>query len=117
MIWGLEEPDEYVMYGNHRDAWVYGAVDPSSGTSCMMEITRIYGEMLKNGWKPRRLFLELVYLRATGFVQLAFALAFSELRIFFQQHLFIISPTQRWSKWPKNILEQNVVIYSGKYSS
>ena len=48
------------MYGNHRDAWVYGAVDPSSGTACMMEIVRIYGEMMSEGWRPRRSVLEQV---------------------------------------------------------
>ena len=55
LIRGSEEPDKYVMYGNHRDAWVYGAVDPSSGTACMMEIVRIYSEMRLEGWRPRRL--------------------------------------------------------------
>jgi len=54
IIRGSEEPDKYVMYGNHRDSWVYGAVDPGSGTACMMEITRMFGELRKSGWKPRR---------------------------------------------------------------
>ena len=43
--------DRYVMLGNHVDAWVFGAVDPSSGTSVMMEIARALGEEMKSGQK------------------------------------------------------------------
>ena len=39
-IKGSEEPDRYVLMSNHRDAWGFGAVDPSSGTAQMMEVTR-----------------------------------------------------------------------------
>ncbi|XP_033635312.1 putative N-acetylated-alpha-linked acidic dipeptidase [Asterias rubens] len=53
-IRGSVEPDRYVIIGNHRDAWGYGAVDPSSGTACMMEISRIFGSFVKDGWRPRR---------------------------------------------------------------
>jgi N-acetylated-alpha-linked acidic dipeptidase len=53
-IRGAESPDEWVVLGNHRDAWVYGAVDPSSGTASMMEMTRAFGQMLKSGIRPRR---------------------------------------------------------------
>jgi N-acetylated-alpha-linked acidic dipeptidase len=42
------------VLGNHRDAWVFGAVDPNSGTSAMLEVGRGLGELLKQGWKPRR---------------------------------------------------------------
>ena len=42
-------PDRYVMIGNHRDAWVFGAADPSSGTAVMMEISRGMGTLLKQG--------------------------------------------------------------------
>ena len=42
------------MVGNHRDAWVYGAVDPGSGTAATLEMCRAIGEAVKNGWKPRR---------------------------------------------------------------
>ena len=41
--------DRYVMLGNHRDAWVFGSLDPSSGTAAMMELSRAFGVMLKNG--------------------------------------------------------------------
>ncbi|XP_063958833.1 N-acetylated-alpha-linked acidic dipeptidase 2-like isoform X2 [Lytechinus pictus] len=54
IINGALEPDRYVMMGNHRDAWVYGAVDPSSGTAVLMESARVYSRMLNTGWRPRR---------------------------------------------------------------
>jgi N-acetylated-alpha-linked acidic dipeptidase len=53
-IKGSELPDEWVVLGNHRDAWVYGGVDPSSGTASMLEMTRAFGELAKNGIRPRR---------------------------------------------------------------
>ncbi|ELK13368.1 N-acetylated-alpha-linked acidic dipeptidase-like protein [Pteropus alecto] len=55
IIRGAVEPDRYVMYGNHRDSWVHGAVDPSSGTAVLLEISRVLGTLLKKGtWRPRR---------------------------------------------------------------
>jgi N-acetylated-alpha-linked acidic dipeptidase len=48
-IYGREEPDRWVLIGNHRDSWGFGAVDASSGTSAMMEISRGLGELLKQG--------------------------------------------------------------------
>ena len=51
---GTIEPDRWVMIGNHRDAWVYGAVDPGSGTAATLEMCRALGAAVKNGWKPRR---------------------------------------------------------------
>ena len=53
-IRGAELPDEWVVLGNHRDAWVFGGVDPSSGTASMMELTRALGELAKEGMRPRR---------------------------------------------------------------
>jgi N-acetylated-alpha-linked acidic dipeptidase len=53
-IRGSEAPDEWVILGNHRDAWVYGGVDPSSGTASMLEMTRDLGAMLKEGIRPKR---------------------------------------------------------------
>ena len=53
-IYGQEEPDRYVLIGSHRDAWVFGAADPSSGTAALMEISRAVGLMLNKGWRPRR---------------------------------------------------------------
>jgi N-acetylated-alpha-linked acidic dipeptidase len=51
---GSELPDEWVVAGNHRDAWVYGAVDPNSGTTAMLEAVHGLGELLKSGWRPKR---------------------------------------------------------------
>lgn len=51
---GAERPDEFVILGNHRDAWVYGGVDPSSGSASLMETARAFGELKRSGWKPRR---------------------------------------------------------------
>jgi N-acetylated-alpha-linked acidic dipeptidase len=53
-IRGSESPDEWVILGNHRDAWVFGAVDPSSGTASMLELTRSLGQLLKQGIRPKR---------------------------------------------------------------
>ncbi|XP_012633483.1 aminopeptidase NAALADL1 [Microcebus murinus] len=55
VIRGAVEPDRYVLYGNHRDSWVHGAVDPSSGTAVLLELSRVLGTLLKKGtWRPRR---------------------------------------------------------------
>ncbi|KAG6615129.1 Glutamate carboxypeptidase [Phytophthora cinnamomi] len=53
-IEGAEEPEKRVVLGNHRDAWVCGAVDPSSGSATLMEIARGLGDLLETGWRPRR---------------------------------------------------------------
>jgi len=53
-IKGTEYPDDWVVAGNHRDAWVYGAVDPSSGTASMLEAVHGMGALLKQGWRPKR---------------------------------------------------------------
>lgn len=54
VIRGLEEPDRYVLLGNHRDAWTYGAVDPNSGTAALLDIARRFALMMRLGWTPRR---------------------------------------------------------------
>ena len=51
---GSVEPESWIMVGNHRDAWVYGAVDPGSGTAATLEMCRAIGAAVKGGWKPRR---------------------------------------------------------------
>jgi N-acetylated-alpha-linked acidic dipeptidase len=53
-IQGTDFPDDWVITGNHRDAWVFGAVDPSSGTTAMLEAVHGIGGLLAHGWKPRR---------------------------------------------------------------
>ena len=51
---GATAPDEWVIRGNHHDAWVNGAEDPLSGQGPLLEEARGYGQLLKQGWKPRR---------------------------------------------------------------
>ena len=53
-IRGAESADQWVILGNHRDAWVYGGYDPSSGTAAMLELTRNLGELLRQGMRPKR---------------------------------------------------------------
>jgi N-acetylated-alpha-linked acidic dipeptidase len=47
-------PDEWIIRGNHHDAWVNGASDPVSGTSVLLEEARALGELRRQGWTPRR---------------------------------------------------------------
>eukprot|EP00250_Pteridium_aquilinum_P015225 c22459_g2_i1 orf=43-2142(-) len=54
VIRGSTEPDRYVLLGNHRDAWTYGAVDPNSGTAALLEVARRFGALQQKGWRPRR---------------------------------------------------------------
>ena len=58
-ILGTEHPDEWVLVGNHRDAWVFGAADPGSGTAAMLETTRGLGQLAKQGIRPKRTLLFL----------------------------------------------------------
>lgn len=51
---GSTYPDEWVIRGNHHDAWVHGASDPISGMVALMEEARIVGELAKKGHKPKR---------------------------------------------------------------
>ncbi len=51
---GSEDAKDWVIAGNHRDAWTYGAVDPNSGTAAMLESVHGIGTLLKEGWKPKR---------------------------------------------------------------
>jgi N-acetylated-alpha-linked acidic dipeptidase len=53
-IEGSQYPDEWVIHGNHHDAWVNGASDPTSGNVALMETARGLGELLKTGWRPKR---------------------------------------------------------------
>jgi N-acetylated-alpha-linked acidic dipeptidase len=51
---GSDEPERMVLLSNHHDAWVYGAVDPVSGTAAMLELARAAGELARRGLRPRR---------------------------------------------------------------
>ncbi len=53
-IQGSQYPDEWVISGNHYDAWVNGASDPTSGMVTVLETGRALGELLKKGWRPKR---------------------------------------------------------------
>jgi N-acetylated-alpha-linked acidic dipeptidase len=54
MARGSQFSDQWVIAGNHRDAWVYGAADPNSGTAAMLETVHGIGDLLRSGWKPKR---------------------------------------------------------------
>jgi N-acetylated-alpha-linked acidic dipeptidase len=51
---GSTFPDEWVIRGNHHDAWVNGAMDPASGMAAELEEARALGELVKQGWRPKR---------------------------------------------------------------
>uniref|UniRef100_A0A8P4K873 Glutamate carboxypeptidase 2 n=1 Tax=Dicentrarchus labrax TaxID=13489 RepID=A0A8P4K873_DICLA len=53
-IRGALEPDRYVILGGHRDAWVFGGIDPMSGAAVVHETVRSAGKLLSKGWRPRR---------------------------------------------------------------
>lgn len=53
-IRGAQEPDRFVILGGHRDAWVFGGIDPVTGTSATHETVRAAGKLLQKGWRPRR---------------------------------------------------------------
>ncbi len=56
-IRGASEPDRKIIVGNHRDAWIYGGVDPSSGSASLMELARTLGSIVKSGFRPKRTIL------------------------------------------------------------
>src|SRR5215212_4234025 len=56
-IEGSTYPDEWIIRGNHHDAWVNGADDPVSGMVTVLEEARAFGELLKQGWRPKRTIL------------------------------------------------------------
>lgn len=53
-ITGTEYPDDLVIVGNHRDAWVYGGVDPATGSASLMELARTLGDLARQGFRPKR---------------------------------------------------------------
>ena len=54
MMKGAQYPDEWVIRGNHHDAWVNGASDPISGQAAMLEEAKSIGALVKSGWRPKR---------------------------------------------------------------
>lgn len=53
-IRGRQYPDEWIIRGNHHDAWVNGAQDPVSGMGAVLEEARAFGALMKEGWRPKR---------------------------------------------------------------
>lgn len=53
-IKGAQYPDEWVIRGNHHDAWVNGAADPISGQAVLLEEAKAIGALVKSGWQPKR---------------------------------------------------------------
>jgi N-acetylated-alpha-linked acidic dipeptidase len=51
---GSSYPDQWILYGNHHDAWVHGANDPVSGAAALLETARSFSELSRNGWRPKR---------------------------------------------------------------
>ena len=51
---GAERPDEWIVRGNHHDAWVNGATDPVSGMAALLAEAQAIGRLAANGWRPRR---------------------------------------------------------------
>jgi N-acetylated-alpha-linked acidic dipeptidase len=58
---GSSDPDEWIIRGNHHDAWVNGAEDPVSGASALMEEARAFGTLAREGWKPKRTIIFCVW--------------------------------------------------------
>ncbi|HEX3675083.1 MAG TPA: M28 family peptidase [Rhizomicrobium sp.] len=54
MLKGSEYPDQWVLRGNHHDGWVFGANDPLSGQVALLEEARAMGDLVKQGWHPKR---------------------------------------------------------------
>ncbi|RSL68390.1 hypothetical protein CEP54_002807 [Fusarium duplospermum] len=51
---GMEQTSKSIIIGNHRDSWAFGATDPHSGTAVMIEMARIFGDLVQRGWRPLR---------------------------------------------------------------
>lgn len=86
---GSERPDEWVIRGNHHDAWVNGADDPLSGQVAMMEEGRALGELVRAGWKPKR---TIVYCAWDG------------------EEPGLLGSTE-WAETHADLLQKNAVVY------
>uniref|UniRef100_A0A8D1EPK7 N-acetylated-alpha-linked acidic dipeptidase 2 n=1 Tax=Sus scrofa TaxID=9823 RepID=A0A8D1EPK7_PIG len=53
-IKGSVEPDRYIILGGHRDSWVFGGIDPTSGAAVLQEVAQSFGKLMSRGWRPRR---------------------------------------------------------------
>lgn len=89
MIKGSEFPDEWVIRGNHHDAWVNGAMDPISGQASMLEEAKSLGAMIKSGWRPKR---TIVYCSWDG------------------EEPALVGSTE-WAEDHADLLQKNTVVY------
>jgi N-acetylated-alpha-linked acidic dipeptidase len=94
-IRGAENPDQIVLVGNHRDAWVYGGYDPSSGTACLMELARAFGRAKKAGFVP---------LRSIYFAS-------------WDAEEFTLTGSTEWGEENRDLLRKNLVAYLNVDSS
>ncbi|XP_057605280.1 N-acetylated-alpha-linked acidic dipeptidase 2 isoform X2 [Hippopotamus amphibius kiboko] len=53
-IRGSVEPDRYIILGGHRDSWVFGGIDPTTGAAVLQEVAQSFGKLMSRGWRPRR---------------------------------------------------------------
>jgi N-acetylated-alpha-linked acidic dipeptidase len=88
-VLGAKEPDQWIIRGNHHDAWVFGANDPVSAMAALMEEARGVGELLKSGWKPKR---TLVYAAWDG------------------EEEGLLGSTE-WAETHADLLRKNAVVY------
>uniref|UniRef100_A0A8D0FTL9 Aminopeptidase NAALADL1 n=1 Tax=Strix occidentalis caurina TaxID=311401 RepID=A0A8D0FTL9_STROC len=51
---GAVEPDRYIILGGHRDSWVFGGIDPTTGAAVLQEVVRSFGKMKMEGWRPKK---------------------------------------------------------------
>lgn len=86
---GSQYPDQWVMRGNHHDAWVNGANDPISGMVALLEEARVISELAKTGWKPKR---TLVFAAWDG------------------EEPGLLGSTE-WVETNESLLKKNVVVY------
>jgi N-acetylated-alpha-linked acidic dipeptidase len=86
---GSESPDQWVIRGNHHDAWVNGAEDPTAGQIALLEEARGLGQLLKQGWKPKR---TIIYCAWDG------------------EEPMLLGSTE-WAEFHANELQQHAAIY------
>jgi N-acetylated-alpha-linked acidic dipeptidase len=86
---GSESPDQWIVRGNHHDAWVNGAEDPIAGQVALLEEARALSELLKQGWKPRR---TIIYCAWDG------------------EEPLLLGSTE-WAEYHANELQQHAAVY------
>lgn len=113
--WPLIFVDRYVVLGNHRDGWVFGAVDPLSGTAAMLEVSRALASIMKSeGWRPRRTIVfcswgaeEYGLLGSVEFTEVRYSVALLQ-RFNSLFHLYVLD---LWLQHFPKVLSQRAVSY------